>query len=933
MNLGKSFVDIDGMRQAALAFSKKWAHASRESAEAQTFLVDFFQVFGTETVPAEHFEVPARRPDGGRGSIDCLLPGLLLVEMKSAGKSLDAGIQQGMEYVTGLSTSQMPPYVLACNFGEFLLRERTAAGEDVARFPLSELHENIERFLFLLNLGSHMPARQADLSIRASAMMGEIHDAFRAINYGEDLPLLLVRLVFCLFADSAGIFRRGLFASAVQRHRERGTAQDFGNWLAGLFGELDTPHDGRQHRTAAGSAPSVGDFPYVDGQLFEKAIAAPAFDDRTLALLWDACQFDWKGVSPAIFGSLFQSIMESGERRRHGAHYTTEENILKVIEPLFLDDLRAQLDVAGNDWKRLRSFLSRLERLRFFDPACGCGNFLVVAYREIRRLETEALYKLHRPDRKGFQMNVDIGGIEALDPGPRVNVSAFHGIELLRFPAEIAHLSLWLADHVANVELSRVFGDYYTRIPLPRSGPSIRTGNALAADWRNLLKGVTKGRDLVILGNPPYVGARIQTPDQKTDMVAVFGSMPRTRDLDYVAAWYEKAAGLMHGTKTRCAFVSTNSVAQGEQAAILWERLRERHGVDIHFAHQTFAWGSEAPGTAKVHVVIVGFACFKRNGKTLWKYPSAKGKPEAHPVPRISSYLTEYEFGVVNRTKPVCASVPTMLFGSMPVDNGHLLLDEKERKELLAQDPEARHFLRRFVSAWDYLHGVRRWCVWLADADPAEWRHLVGIRERVKRVQDARISSRLRGGEEIVPPHLFLSNRHPSSRYLLVPRVTSERRQWLPIGFLTPATVASDANLVIPRADIYHFGILSSAMHMAWLRSVGGRLKSDLRYSVEIVYNNFPWPRTVSPRSREAIVAAAQQVLECRKSHRGETMADLYDPVTMPSDLVVAHRALDRAVDRAYSRKVLKGEVERLCFLEKTLRRNNHGPGSQRHLG
>ncbi len=619
------------------------------------------------------------------------------------------------------------------------------------------------------------------------------------------------------------------------------------------------------------------------------------------------CDFRWAQISPAVFGSLFQSIMSGEEgkkkRRQIGAHYTSERDILKLIRSLFLDDLKAELEAAGKSKARLDALHSKLASLKFLDPACGCGNFLVVAYRELRLLELDIIRRLHGKSHTQRVLNLD----ELL----RVNVDQMHGIEIEEWPARIAEVAMWLIDHQMNLKAAEIFGVPFSRLPLTKSA-KIECANALRIDWNEVLPSKECS---FVMGNPPFVGKQHMTAPQNEDMEQVCGRIRGHAVLDYVTAWYVKAAAYLKGTVVRAAFVSTNSICQGEQAVTLWPALLGL-GVRIHFAHRTFAWMSEARGKAHVHVVIVGFGLNDWPEKRITDYEPDEEQPTTSIARNIGPYLVDGpDIVIASRSRPIC-DVPPIVFGNMPNDGGNLLLSDDEKNELLRQEPSAKRLIRPFAGADEFINGITRWCLWIDDDDAQKIRTLPLVRARIAAVHKYRTASRREVTRTLADvPTQFGEVRQPRTRYLLVPRHSSERRLYIPLGYLAPSTIAGDSCLVIPSATFYHFGVLTSEMHMAWVRQVCGRLKSDFRYSNKLVYNNFPWPQQATDKQKAAVEAAAQAVLDARAQFKGQTLADLYDPLAMPKALRDAHRALDRAVDRCYRPQPFASERARVEHL------------------
>jgi hypothetical protein len=660
-------------------------------------------------------------------------------------------------------------------------------------------------------------------------------------------------------------------------------------------------------------------FPYVDGDLFSEHLAFADFNRDMRNALLGCTRKDWSRISPAIFGSLFQSIMDDKKRRQIGAHYTSERDILKIIGSLFLDELRAEFENRKADRStgrraRLEEFHDKLCRLRFLDPACGCGNFLVIGYRELRRLELETLGEIF-----GKQKELTLDEINKLS---QVDVDQFYGIEIGEWPVRIAEVALWLMDHQMNLKVSQAFGQLYQRLPLKKS-PTIRCGNALRLDWNIVLPAE---KCSYVLGNPPFAGKKEQNAQQKSDLALVWGDEDGTGVLDYVTCWYVKAGDYIRNSRIRVGFVSTNSISQGEQVGVFWRGLRRRYTLYIHFAHRSFAWASEARGKAHVHVVIIGFAAFDRPDKVIFEYARSKAEPLKVAAARINPYLADAaDVLLFKRGKPLC-DVPEINYGSMANDQkrgdegaGHLILDAEARQRLLEENPELAPFIRRFVGSREFINNTERWCLWLVNAPPQLLRSSPELRRRIDAVREWRQSS---GRAETVrlaaTPSLFGEIRQPNSNYLLLPKVSSEERRYLPIGFLTPDVIASGSSLIIPAATPYEFGVLESAMHTAWMRYTGGRMKSDYQYSSQILYNNFPWPSATAAQ-RERVGEKARGVLAARERHlppRGmATLADLYDPLAMPRELLKAHTELDRAVEKCYRAGPFHSDRERVEFL------------------
>lgn len=896
------------IRDRALKFSREWADETSEDAEAKSFWDSFFDVFGVSRRRLASFEQPVKKSDGKGGFIDLLWRGILLVEHKSRGKDLDRAFKQATDYFPGLKERDLPRYVLVSDFARFRLFDLEGEQEPV-EFLLKDLHKQVRRFGFIAGYQVRAFKDQDPANVKAAVRMGKLHDALKASGYeGHQLEVLLVRLLFCLFAEDTGIFeRRQLQDFIEQRTAEDGS--DLGAQLTALFQTLNTAEG---LRSKALDAQLVA-FPYVNGKLFAETLPMAAFDSRQRESLLDAAGMDWSVISPAIFGSLFQSIMDDKARRNLGAHYTSEKNILKLIHPLFLDDLRAEFDKIKSNRSKLHDFHEKLSALKFLDPACGCGNFLVVAYRELRQLELDVILA---------QYEKDLASGQSSDPRLLIkcNVDQFYGIEIEEFPAQIAQVALWLTDHQMNLRVQEAFGNRFVRLPLEKSAGIVH-GNALRIDWND----VVPAKELsFILGNPPFVGAKLLDDKQRADLLSVTRGIKGEGLLDFVSGWYLKAILYIGDAAIRTAFVSTNSITQGEQAGVLWGAILSSRMI-IQFAHRTFRWNNEAKGIAAVHCVIVGFSRESSVVKKLYEYIDVKGDPHEIIAVNINPYLVDAENLLLgNRSSPIC-NVPGIGIGNKPIDGGYFLLSPEEKKNLLDKEPRAKIYIKRWYGATEFLNSIERYCLWLVGASPHDLRAMPAVMDIVEKVRKFRLGEiSAKSGREAkagissralaATPTRFHVENLPSSDYLLIPRHSSENRPFIPMGFMSNEALSGDANLISGGASIFHFGIMQSTMHMAWVRSVCGRIKSDYRYSAGIVYNNFAWPEA-SDKQRFAIEAAAQGVLDARTQFPDATLADLYDPLTMPPLLVKAHQTLDRAVDAAYGKRIFKSDAERVAFL------------------
>ena len=897
------------IKSRALLFSKTWADASNEDSQAKPFWLDFFEIFGITNKRVATFELHVKKLGGAQGFVDLFWPGVLLVEHKSRGKNLDDAVDQAIGYLPNVAERDLPQLVVVCDFARFRVRHM-ATGETV-EFELQHLHKHVK--LFGLLAGYKVQEIQAEdpVNIKAAERMGRLHDALKASGYtGHALEVLLVRLLFCLFADDTGIFQPSQSFRDFIEERTASDGSDLGSGLGRVFQVLNTPESQRNKNIDE----QLNQFAYINGRLFEEILPMADFSTAMREALLDACGLDWSAISPAILGSLFQSIMDDKARRNLGAHYTSETNILKLIKPLFLDELHAEFERIKGNRNKLFEFHKKLRQLTFFDPACGCGNFLVISYRELRELELKVLRADHNLSAHKGQLTVDVQSLIG------VNVDQFFGIEIEEFPAQIAQVALWLVDHQMNLRVSVEFGLYFARIPLI-SAPGIRNANALRLDWNDVLPAE---RCSYVLGNPPFVGAMLMNQQQRDDMQFVFSDLKGYGVLDFVTAWYWKAVKYLRNTQIKVALVSTNSITQGEQVGLFWGPLLGRFNIHITFAHQSFQWNNEAKGVAAVHCVIIGFSEELPEFFRLFEYATVGGPPLATVVSSINPYLVDAPtILLINRKSPICA-VPEMRFGSMPRDDGNFVLSSQEKDDLIKAEPDVAQWIRPYIGAQEFLNKGERWCLWLVKMPPNSVKAMPRIYERIQRVRDFRAASNAASTRKFATtPTLFCQIAQPESNYLLIPSVSSERRTYVPIGFLPKDVIASNAVLIIPEATLFHFGVITSAMHNAFMRLTCGRMKSDFRYSKDIVYNNFPWPgfasTELSDKHRTAIEQAAQCVLDARAQFASASLADLYDPLTMPPALLKAHQKLDTAVDAAYQpsggKKTYATDAERVAFL------------------
>lgn len=931
------------IKDRALNFSKEWADTSNEEADAKPFLVEFFNVFGISSKRVSTFEHRVKKLDDKDGYIDLLWKGTILIEMKSRGKNLDKAYQQAKDYLHGLKQHELPKYILISDFENFRLYD--IEEDKIVEFKLNNLIHNVQHFGYILGYQKKVYKEQDPANIKAAELMGKLHDRLEEIGYtGHPLEVYLVRILFLLFAEDTTIFNKQQFQDYLeQRTNEDGS--DLASKLQELFQVLNTAKENRFKNLDE----QLADFPYVNGKLFEENLPTASFDRKMRTALLECCYIDWSKISPAIFGSMFQSVMNPKERRNLGAHYTSETNILKLIKPLFLDELWKEFERIKDNKNKLPEFHKKLSTLKFLDPACGCGNFLIITYRELRLLELEILRATH----KGGQQIMDVSSIILLD------VDMMSGIEYEEFPARIAEVAMWLIDHQMNMQISNEFGQYFVRLPLKKAAKIIH-GDALKINWHTFetedasvkklfadkveisqvviepeenykleihsnnvfyhgiktLRKESEPKYDYIIGNPPFIGSKIMSQTQRDDVVKQFDNIQGAGVLDYVTAWYIKAAKYIQGTKTKVAFVSTNSIVQGEQTSILWGQMLNRYGIKIHFAHRTFKWSNEAKGNAAVYCVIIGFANYDTNNKNIFEYEDIKGEAHEIKAKNINPYLVDAkDVFIEKRRTPIC-KVPEISFGSMPNDGGNFFIEDGELDLYKSKEPLSSQYIKSFLGAQEFLNGKYKYCLWLTKLNPKELDKMPFTLKRIKEVEKLRKNSLREATKKLaLYPSLFGEIRQPETNFILIPRVSSENRKVIPMHIFTSDYIVGDTCLSIPNATLYHLGILQSTMHMAWVKTVCGRLKSDFRYSNEIVYNNFPWPENISHKQIETIEKAIQKVLDARAQFADSSLAVLYDSEKMPPALVTAHNDLDKAVDLAYRAQAFTSEANRMVFL------------------
>ena len=901
-------------QQAAVSFAKYWKDKGYEKGESQSFWLSLLRDVYDVDHPEQFILFEEQVHLDHTSFIDGFIPATkVLIEQKGLGKDLNKPIrqsdgtsltpfQQAKRYITELPLSKHPRWVVTCNFEEFYVYDMEKPGGEPEKIKLADLGKEYYRLSFLANTGNVHLRREMEISIKAGEIVGLLYDALLKqyvdptdADTLKSLNKLCVRLVFCLYAEDAGIFGKHLmFHDFLTKY----DTEDLREALTRLFKVLDTKPEDRSPYLK----PSLAQFPYVNGGLFaDEEIEIPQLTEeiRELLLVKASENIDWSEISPTIFGAVFESTLNPETRRSGGMHYTSIENIHKVIDPLFLDDLKKELaaikeiTVLKTRETRLREFQRKLASLRFLDPAAGSGNFLTETYLSLRRLENEVLDLLAH------------GQIVFTDAGSspiQVSISQFYGIEINDFAVTVAKTALWIAESQMMKETEKIVLMPLEFLPL-KTNASIVEGNALRLDWESV---VPKTQLNYIMGNPPFVGARLMSEQQKEDVFEIFKNVKNNGNLDYVSCWYKKAADYMTGTSVRTALVSTNSITQGEQVAILWKHLFDC-GAHIDFAHKTFIWDSEASLKAHVHCVIVGFSVAPyEKEKCLFDKGTVK------IVSNINGYLVEADNIIIDsRSKPIC-NVPEIGIGNKPIDGGFYLFTEEEMRDFIKKEPSSAAYFKKWLGSKEFINGYCRYCLWLGDCSPKELKSMPECMKRVEAVKSFRLESNSEGTRKLADrPTRFHVENMPSSTYIVVPEVSSERRKYIPLGFLTPDILCSNLVKLIPNATLYHFGVLTSNVHMAWMRAVAGRLKSDYRYSKDIVYNNFPWPEPTEEQ-RAKIEQTAQGILDARSLYPDCSLADLYDEVAMPPELRKAHQQNDRAVMQAYGLPV-KETTESTC--------------------
>ena len=888
---------------AAAAFAKRWQGRGYEKGESQIFWTELLtEVFGVEE-PSTFIRFEQQAQLDHTSFIDGMIPAThVMIEQKSLGKDLRQAIkqsdgtmltpfQQAQRYSAVLPYSERPRWIVTCNFAEFDVYDMENPKGEPSRVLLKDLGREHYRLRFLVDVKSEHLKKELEVSMKAGEIVGKLYDALITQYDANDpeslryLNILCVRLVFCLYAEDAGVFgKHDMFHDYLAHYQ----TEDMRMALVNLFGILNTPTDKRSKYLK----PELSAFPYTNGGLFAEEIDIPQFTDelRDTLLQHASLDFDWSEISPTIFGGVFESTLNPETRRSGGMHYTSIENIHKVIDPLFMGDLRAEFERCLEETNvkkrllRLHALQDRMAALRFLDPACGSGNFLTETYLSLRRLENEIIKKIYSVE----QLN-------AFDNPIKVSIHQFYGIEINDFVVTVATTALWISEAQMMAETEKIIHHDIDFLPL-KSYANIVEGNSLGIEWESVCP---KEELDYIIGNPPFVGYSLQSKEQKADLLHVFvdvkGKPFKTAGkIDYVAAWYYKAAQMMQGTSIRAALVSTNSITQGEQVAAIWKPLKELFGVHIDFAYRTFRWDSEASLKAHVHCVIVGFSDATNN-----KPKQLFDNGQTTEVKNINGYLTDAPDVFVESRKASICNIPIITTGNRPADGGHLIIEESEYADFIAKEPKAKPLIKKLLGSAEFINNKKRWCLWLVGISPHIIKGLPSVMNRVELCKEDRLNSPDAGRRKLADtPTVFRETQNPEN-YIAIPKVSSERRKYVPMGFLHKDTIPTDLLFIIPSATLYHFGILESNVHMAWMRAVCGRLEMRYRYSKDIVYNNFPWPSPTAEQ-RAKIEQSAQAILDARALYPDSSLADLYDPTLMPKELLQAHRQNDRAVMAAY---------------------------------
>jgi hypothetical protein len=901
-------LSFNEIKERAIIFSNEWKNCTSERAEAKSFWDDFFYVFGLDRKRVATFEKPVRKNGSKIGYIDLFWKRTLVVEHKSKGQNLDKAYTQALEYFEGLNDDELPKYVIVSDFERFRIFDLENDGVQY-QFQLNDFYKNIHLFSFITGYKKISFKEEPDVNIHAGELIGSLYTSLKDNNYNEhDLTFLLIRILFCLFADYTGIWLKNHFEYYI-RENTRANGSDLGIHLNLIFEVLNTREESRQININE----DLQYFRYINGGLFKEKLSVASFDENTRELLLKCCNFNWSKISPVIFGSIFQSAMDPIKRNELGIHYTSEKDILKVIEPLILNNLRDKFNKHKHDLYKLEQLLIETRKIKVLDPSCGCGNFLVLVYREIRLLQIDILKQIAFI--KGMHSGVNYIQQQFIECKHNIlDVDSMYGFEIDELAIRIGQVALWLIDHHLNILMSQEFGESFTRLPIAKIA-NIHNVNALRVDWDTI---ADKNEISYIVGNPPFIPSNDRTPDQRKDMDVAFNNknikFDNYKRLDYVSAWYVQAAKYIRGTQIKAAFISTNSITQGEQVEILWEPLL-RHGININFAHKSFNWKNGLSYDASVYVCIIGFSYSSKGQRTLYEYETPTSEPHTKECSNINPYLLDKPNVIVKaRSIPINPGImPKASKGSMPNDDGYLILTDEEKIDICKNNEGISRYIRPFVSAYTILRDIPRWCIWLENENIDELKKYKSITDRIEKVKHYRKNTS-KSKRALDYPYLFETLSQPSKDYIVIPCHTSQNRNYIPMKIVNKEWIVNNSCIAVHSDDKYILGILMSSMHMAWIKEFAGRLKGDYRYSIKLCYNTFPFI-TPTSKQNEEITNCVEQILKIRNSYPTNSLATLYDPNFMRKDLLEAHKKLDRTVERLYSNKKLDTDRKKVDIL------------------
>ena len=900
------------IRENALKFSKEFENTKSERAESQTFYNEFFEIFGIKRRRIASFAVPTKKPTGDSGEIDLLWKGKIICEHKSSGKSLIKARKQAFDYFPGITEKDLPRYVLSSDFQNFSLLDLDTNKEN--NFTLKELPEKIKLFGFIAGFEEVNIKEEDPVNIKAAEKIALLHDEILNNGYkGKTLEILLSRILFCLFADDSGIFYpKDIFLSYLINHT-KDDGSDLGMHLNEIFQVLDREEERRQKNLDN----DLEIFPYVNGNIFSENIPHASFNKKLRDILIECCSFDWKKISPAIFGSLFQAAMDPVMRENLGSHYTSEKNVLKVLEPLFLNELYEEFDKASSSIIKLKNLKKKLSRLKFLDPACGCGNFLVITYRELRKLELKIIKQIDvlnsstNSDRTQMVLDVESSNLTTI---PLYN---FIGFEIDYFPSKITELSMWLVDHQMNSELSNYIGEYFTKIPITESVEVFHI-NSNEINWEDY---ISKVEINYIVGNPPFRGVKERTKDQSNEMKKVFLNERGTGNLDYVTCWFKKASEFIKNTDIKCAFVSTNSISQGIQPGILWKILI-KEGIKIDFCYRTFVWDNDLKLKANVHVIIIGFSNSNLKTKKIIYDFDLDENLFSNNVNHINEYLINAPYILIEaKTKPISKNMPEMNYGSIGYDDNIFIFNKEDKlNTFLKENPLAEKYIKKYMGSFEMINNIKRWCLWLENMNQNDLKKMPGVKNKIEKVKKFRLQSdRKSTNKSAEIPYLFGEIRKPTKDYIGIPKVSSIRRRFLPVQFLNKDIIPNGSLAFIDGQDKFIFGILSSSFYSVWLSCVGGKMKSDYQNSISVVYNNLIIPKNSHESLKNEVIESVDKLLLIRKSMEDKTLASLYDPNSMPKELLDAHNNLDKKISKCFGKKTINRDeiLEHLMLLHR----------------